>query len=77
MNNDKKSVIAFWLCLMLMAAVFMGGCGRKEEEVPASAVRLEDIAEEMEPESRENREGADDGGAEQSSTAGLEKSMED
>lgn len=77
MNNDKKSVIAFWLCLMLMAAVFMGGCGRKEEEVPASAVRLEDIAEEMEPESRENREGADDGGAEQSSSAGLENSMEE
>ena len=77
MNNDKKSVIAFWLCLMLMAAVFMGGCGRKEEEVPASAVRLEDIAEEMEPESRENQEGADDGGAEQSSSAGLENSMEE
>ncbi|MCR2047152.1 N-acetylmuramoyl-L-alanine amidase [Acetatifactor muris] len=77
MNNDKKSVIAFWLCLMLMAAVFMGGCGRKEEEVPASAVRLEDIAEEMEPESREmqketNEEEGEEEAAGQDSSAASE-----
>nr|WP_296481446.1 N-acetylmuramoyl-L-alanine amidase [uncultured Acetatifactor sp.] len=76
MNNDKKSVIALWLCLMLMVAVFMGGCGRKEDEVPVSAVSSENTTKEMESESRENQEGSDDGDAEQDSLAALENSME-